>query len=222
MRQELERRKQREKENEALRNEAKAGTNVSSESNQSVDYTNILVSEEEKRLYQTERLLMQLILRYGDQSIEYKDENGESCSCSIVGCILKELANNDITIKTPIYKEMLSDWLLNVQEKSISPSQYYLNSPQEAFSQEASHLLSDKYMPLEGKTENEIMSYSEVLHVLNDYRNVLIDISLKRIMEQLSDDSIKQDPEKCMQLLREQMQLNKKKKDLLKGGRVLT
>jgi len=220
MRQELERRKQREKENEALRNEAKVGTSTENESNQSADYSNILVSEEEQRLYQIERLLMLLIIRYGERSIEVKGENGELHTSSVVDCIIKQLEIDDISLKTPLYKEMLSNWEQS-NLNNVSPSQYFLNSPQEAFSQEASRLMSDKYLLAEGKIEEDTIGYAEVLHVFNDYRNAILDISLKSIMKQLSDDSIKKDPEKYMQLLREQMQINKRKKDLLNGGRVL-
>ena len=220
MRQELERRKQREKENEALRNGAKVGTSPDNESNQSADYSNILVSEEEQRLYQIERLLMLLIIRYGERSIEVKGENGELQTYSVVDCIIKQLEVDYISLKTPLYKEMLSNWRQS-NHNNVSPSQYFLNSPQEAFSQEASRLMSDKYLLAEGKIEEDTIGYAEVLHVFNDYRNAILDISLKSIMKQLSDDSIKKDPEKYMQLLREQMRINKRKKDLLNGGRVL-
>ncbi|MBR3478396.1 MAG: DNA primase [Bacteroidaceae bacterium] len=223
MRQELERRRQREKENEVLRQDAKASMNQNEGSNPSVAYANILVSEEEKRLSQIEKLIMQLILRYGDQNIDIKEKSGEVRSCSVVDCVIHELKIDNATFKTPIYKEMLNEWLQRAPKSSISPISFFLNSPNEAFSQEASRLISDRYMPLEGNTENDIVGYYEVIRILNDYRNAIIDTSLKGVMEQLSDDSVRNNPEQYMHLLQKQMELTKRKKELAKllGARVI-
>ena len=195
-------------------------------------YETFFVSDEEKRLYQTEQLLMQLIIRSGEQNIQTKDASGNIHNYSVIDFVIKTLRDEQVTLSTPLYRDMLTDLQEGMQKQAVVPCQFFLNSPKEAFSKEASHLLSDKYMMAdEGKEENTDASIyntttesldAQVKHILRDYRGALLDIAMKKVMDQLSDEAVKQDAQKCMSLMMEQMQIKKKIQELSNGSKVFT
>jgi hypothetical protein len=100
-------------------------------------------------------------------------------------------------------------------QSDMSSSDFFLGSSREDFSKEASRLLSDQYtLSASFASENDAIYAEQISRLILDYKNLIVTISIKQIMEQLASDEVKSDPEKLMSLMRQQMQMTRIKQNL--------
>lgn len=182
-------------------------------------------TEEERRFQQMEQIIMQTIVRSGEQMLSFNGGQSDEQPVSIIDYISNELKVDGLTFRTPLYARML-DAVTNVeQQDGFSASQFFLNSSDEEFSREAFRLLSDRYMLSrkdEGKADAVVAS--DISKMLVEYKNVVVANAVNEIVKQLADPSIANDSEKLTGLLQEQMRLMNIKKKLAKmlGQRVVS
>ena len=182
-------------------------------------------TEEERRFQQMEQIIMQTIVRSGEQMLSFNGGQSDEQTVSIIDYISNELKVDGLTFRTPLYARMLDAVTNAEQQGGFSASQFFLNSSDEEFSREAFRLLSDRYMLSrkdEGKADAVVAS--DISKMLVEYKNVVVANAVNEIVKQLADPSIANDSEKLTGLLQEQMRLMNIKKKLAKmlGQRVVS
>ncbi len=182
-------------------------------------------TEEERRFQQIEQIIMQTIVRSGEQMLSFNGGQSDEQTVSIIDYISNELKVDGLTFRTPLYARMLDAVTNAEQQDGFSASQFFLNSSDEEFSREAFRLLSDRYMLSrkdEGKSDAVVAS--DISKMLVEYKNVVVANAVNEIVKQLADPSIANDSEKLTCLLQEQMRLMNFKKKLAKmlGQRVVS
>ena len=182
-------------------------------------------TEEERRFQQMEQIIMQTIVRSGEQLLSFNGGQSDEQTVSIIDYISNELKVDGLTFRTPLYARMLDAVTNAEQQDGFSASQFFLNSSDEEFSREAFRLLSDRYMLSrkdEGKADAVVAS--DISKMLVEYKNVVVANAVNEIVKQLADPSIANDSEKLTGLLQEQMRLMNIKKKLAKmlGQRVVS
>lgn len=182
-------------------------------------------TEEERRFQQMEQIIMQTIVRSGEQMLSFNGGQNDEQPVSIIDYISNELKVDGLTFRTPLYARMLDAVTNAEQQDGFSASQFFLNSSDEEFSREAFRLLSDRYMLSrkdEGKADAVVAS--DISKMLVEYKNVVMANAVNEIVKQLADPSIANDSEKLTGLLQEQMRLMNIKKKLAKmlGQRVVS
>ncbi len=182
-------------------------------------------TEEERRFQQMEQIIMQTIVRSGEQMLSFNGGQSDEQPVSIIDYISNELKVDGLTFRTPLYARMLDAVTNAEQQDGFSASQFFLNSSDEEFSREAFRLLSDRYMLSrkdEGKADAVVAS--DISKMLVEYKNVVVANAVNEIVKQLADPSIANDSEKLTGLLQEQMRLMNIKKKLAKmlGQRVVS
>ena len=182
-------------------------------------------TEEERRFQQMEQIIMQTIVRSGEQMLSFNGGQSDEQTVSIIDYIANELKVDGLTFRTPLYARMLDAVTNAEQQGGFSASQFFLNSSDEEFSREAFRLLSDRYMLSrkdEGKADAVVAS--DISKMLVEYKNVVVANAVNEIVKQLADPSIANDSERLTGLLQEQMRLMNIKKKLAKmlGQRVVS
>lgn len=182
-------------------------------------------TEEERRFQQMEQIIMQTIVRSGEQMLSFNGGQSDEQPVSIIDYISNELKVDGLTFRTPLYARMLDAVTNAEQQDGFSASQFFLNSSDEESSREAFRLLSDRYMLSrkdEGKADAAVAS--DISKMLVEYKNVVVANAVNEIVKQLADPSIANDSEKLTGLLQEQMRLMNIKKKLAKmlGQRVVS
>ena len=182
-------------------------------------------TEEERRFQQMEQIIMQTIVRSGEQMLSFNGGQSDEQTVSIIDYISNELKVDGLTFRTPLYARMLDAVTNAEQQNGFSASQFFLNSSDEEFSREAFRLLSDRYMLSrkdEGKADAVVAS--DISKMLVEYKNVVVANAVNEIVKQLADPSIANDSERLTGLLQEQMRLMNIKKKLAKmlGQRVVS
>ena len=185
----------------------------SGRTNTADEYEDLLQSKEEKNLQSIERLIMQHIVLGGNRKIVCVQPDGTSIETTVVQYVAKELEADGIEFQTKIYHDMFAD--IMQAQPDMSSSDFFLGSSREDFSKEASRLLSDQYtLSASFASENDAIYAEQISRLILDYKNLIVTISIKQIMEQLASDEVKSDPEKLMSLMRQQMQMTRIKQNL--------
>ena len=181
------------------------------------------VSPEEQRFYDMEQVIIQTIVRSGEQLLDFS-RGDEPQTITVIDYIYDEMAADGLTFHHPLYARMLNAVHDAERGSSFIASHFFLNSPDEAFSKMASRLMSDRYeLSARNSQSNDIVSSDMVDRMLLEYRNLVITAEMKSVMNQLSNPTVMSNPDQYMQLLQRQMQLTKRKKDIAKllGARVI-
>ena len=180
----------------------------------------------ERRFIGLERLMMTLITRYGEQTIEGKDENDEPTQTTLAEFVLGDLAYDDITLRSPLYAKMLNLVCQHVHDEGFIASKFLLNNQDEEISREAADLVSDRYQLSKGnqmeKTEEEL-KVEYLSRLLLDYKNAVVEEELKQCNADLTRPEVIADPNLMLDTMRRIKELGEIQRQLAKllGDRVV-
>jgi DNA primase len=180
----------------------------------------------ERRFIGLERLMMTLITRYGEQTIEGKDENDEPTQTTLAEFVLGDLAYDDITLRSPLYTKMLNLVCQHVHDEGFIASKFLLNNQDEEISREAADLVSDRYQLSKGnqmeKTEEEL-KVEYLSRLLLDYKNAVVEEELKQCNADLTRPEVIADTNLMLDTMRRIKELGEIQRQLAKllGDRVV-
>lgn len=180
---------------------------------------------EEKRFMGLERMIMSLVVKYGEQTIDCEDENGAPVQITIADYVNSELQKDELKFRSPIYSSMLTDAVAGVKNPDFIASRYFLNNQNMDISTEAVELLSEPYQLSKGQTmptEQELLS-DYIVHLMLDYKFAVIEDELRIISEQLSDSAVYADHERCKDIMQKYIILSNIQRKLAKclGDRIV-
>lgn len=180
-----------------------------------------------------EKLIMRMIVRYGEKHFDYLADDGSKVTTTIVDFINQELEIDDLQFQYPLYREMLSQAVEVVHDpaRNTRPNclaHHFMSSPVCGISREAADLMSDRYILSKGNTDDGSPSEGThpaeyAMHLMLDYKFAVIEDAVEQIKRQLADPTVVSDVARCAEIMRKQMMYNDLKKRLAKklGDRVL-
>ena len=189
-----------------------------------VNGQSIEVSPEDKRFYDMEQVIMQIVIRYGEQQLEFHQADNSIQTRTVIDYIYDELRADGLKFRHQLYARMLNAVHDAERGGDFVASHFFLNSPDEAFSKTASRLMSDRYeLSARNSQSSESVSRESVERMVLEYRNLVITAEMNSVMNQLSNPTVMSNTDQYMQLLQRQMELTKRKKELarLLGARVI-
>jgi len=182
------------------------------------------VSPEDKRFYDMEQVIIQTVVRSGEQQLEFHQADNNVQTRTVIDYIFDELRSDGLVFRHPLYARMLNAVHEAERGEDFVASHFFLNSPDEAFSKTASRLMSDRYeLSARNSQTNDTVSRESVVRMVLEYKNLVVTSEMSSVMNQLSNPVTMSNTDQYMQLLQRQMELTKRKKDLAKllGARVI-
>lgn len=165
------------------------------------------------RFHGIERMMMSLIVRYGEQNILTEDAEGNPLQLPLINYVYEDLSADELSLHTPIYSKMLNEAILHITDPDFQSSRYFLNNPDLDISREAANLMTDRYQLSKGQhmlSEQELMP-EYITHLLLDYKFLVIDDEMKKCQQDMNDPLLCTDAmHKYMQLSNIQRQLGKR------------
>lgn len=173
----------------------------------------------DSRFHGIERLIMSLIVRYGEQNIQTEDAEGNPIQISLINYVYDDLAADDLSFRTPIYSKMLGEVVQHIGEENFQSNRYFLNNPDLEISREAANLMTDRYQLSKGQqmqSEQELMP-DYITHLMLDYKFLVIDEEMKKCQQDMNE------PLLCTEAMQKYMQLSDIQRQLGKrlGDRIL-
>ncbi|MDH6533761.1 DNA primase [Parabacteroides sp. 52] len=178
-----------------------------------------------------ELALLRYIVRYGEFELyKYKDEeSGEEVRTLVIEYIHNELAQDDLTFQTPLFKEMLDEAVSHYTEEGFVANRFFLHHPNPAISKLAANLMSDKYQLSKYHFKFRVLEQEEdklqqlVLKDIFALKDAFINHRIKDLHTQIKDAQYTKDMDRILALMQELTQLNKIKYHLSKelGERII-
>ena len=171
------------------------------------------------RYHGLERMIMTLVVRYGEQPINAEDADGNTISIPLIRYVYDDLTADGISLQTPLYRQMLSDSVAHIDDAQFTASRYFMNNADIAVSQEAVNLMTERYQLSKDQkmaSEQELMP-EYIAHLLLDYKFLVIDEELKACQAQMND------PLLCTDAMKQYIELSQIQRELAKrlGDRIL-
>ncbi|MBO4486755.1 MAG: DNA primase [Bacteroidaceae bacterium] len=164
-----------------------------------------------------ETKLMKFLVRYGERSIgDIETDDGQYRSVSFAEYINSRLQAEDYTLATPIYADILSEILANLNTPSFTTISYLLSHPNDAIRSCALSLATDREQTIavddKAITDN---LYENADNLLNDLMLAVLTDEIIELSHLIASDTLTPDQmaEKAMRLAackKIQLQLRKK------------
>jgi DNA primase len=172
-----------------------------------------------------ERLLMEVLIKYGDVKLEIPGE--EESAQTAAKYIEESLIEDDIVLSSEIYNAILRE----AAQLPMSPEghslSYFINHPNAEVSKLAAELGEDKYQ-LSTNQKADFVSdrdrlFEVVQRLVHDYKHVLLKLQIADVMQQLKDPAIIADPNKFMDVMKYYKELLELQQEFAKflGNRVV-
>ena len=173
-------------------------------------------------LQQKELLLMQQLVRHGEETICYDaDEDGNEIPVSVAEFILGDMAYDGLQFSDPLLLQMAEELLQHRADPGFSASRYFLRHNDSRISSLATELIGERY-ELSRIFKGDTTLQEVVPHLLNDYKMAIVERELKKTLSRLKDPAVANSPEQSRQVMEEYNDLLEARKNLAKqlGERV--
>jgi len=142
---------------------------------------------------EVEKLLIQNIIRYGDQVIfdAVETEDGEFISLNVAQYIDYDLAADGLSFSNDLYNRILQEALEHSNDKDFKADRYFMQHPDPEVSQLAASLGMDRHLlskSFEMKV-NEMTLRQRVQHLILDFRIDIVTQHLKDLQRELKENN---------------------------------
>jgi len=168
------------------------------------------------RFQSMEQIIMQVVVRHGEHHFSIHQADGTTINTTVINYVNNILTVDKIQFRHPLYREMMQAVINAERPSSFSASQFFLNCSDETFSQEASNLLSDRYMLSQRNSQTATIAAESIVRLMMEYKSLIISSQIAELMQKLSSADVIADQTRYIQLMQEQMRLNKTKRELAK------
>ena len=186
--------------------------------------------DSEKAILQTEALVVQMIVRYGELLMgEFEDNDGQMQKVSVAEFISLALEQDDLTLHDERHRQILAEALEHIGEEGFRCNRYFENHPDLRIAELATELAHDpetlskiheKSIPVKPE-EERLMEL--VPHVITDYKLAIVDDELHSLMQRLCSKEVLESKELSGQLMQRYQELKQVQGELgrVRGDRVM-
>lgn len=160
--------------------------------------------KEGQEFYKYERLIIQMIVRYGEKVMcNLTDEEGNEVPVTVVEYVINDLKEDELAFHNPLHRRILSEASEHIHDQEFASERFFVAHPDPKISTIATELASDRYQlsKYHSKTQklvtDEERLYEMVPTLMINFKNAIVAEELKHIMYALQDPSIANDNAQC-------------------------
>lgn len=160
--------------------------------------------KEGQEFYKYERLIIQMIVRYGEKVMcDLTDEEGNEVPVTVVEYVINDLKEDELAFHNPLHRRILSEASEHIHDQEFASERFFVAHPDPKISTIATELASDRYQlsKYHSKTQklvtDEERLYEMVPMLMINFKNAIVAEELKHIMYALQDPSIANDNAQC-------------------------
>ena len=160
--------------------------------------------KEGQEFYKYERLIIQMIVRYGEKVMcNLTDEEGNEVPVTVVEYVINDLKEDELAFHNPLHRRILSEASEHIHDQEFASERFFVAHPDPKISTIATELASDRYQlsKYHSNTQklvtDEERLYEMVPMLMINFKNAIVAEELKHIMYALQDPSIANDNAQC-------------------------
>lgn len=186
--------------------------------------------QENAELNTKEQLILQILIRYGEQVMyNLEEEDGQTVAVTVVEHILQDLQEDQLTFHNALHRTLLEEAERHIHDEGFVAERYFLTHPSPEISRLAADLVSERYQLSKYHTKSQTIVDDKdrlcelVPHLLADYKIAIVKEELDRLLQQLKDPNILSDETQYIQLMKRYQELSQIQSCLAKrwGDRVI-
>ena len=150
--------------------------------------------KEGQEFYKYERLIIQMIVRYGEKVMcNLTDEEGNEVPVTVVEYVINDLKEDELAFHNPLHRRILSEASEHIHDQEFASERFFVAHPDPKISTIATELASDRYQlsKYHSKTQklvtDEERLYEMVPMLMINFKNAIVAEELKHIMYALQD-----------------------------------
>ena len=183
-----------------------------------------------KHYHDKEVLLMQQLVRYGEQVMyAEEDEEGNTHHVTVAEHIAGDLTVDNLQLQDPMHRRMLDEVLARIHTEGFVASRYFFSHPDPQVARLAADLSSERYQLSKYHSRSQkIVSDEERLcelvpHLLTDLKLAIVEDELKQVLSALQDRSVMTDAARYMEIMKRYKDLSEVQRLIAKraGERVV-
>ena len=170
---------------------------------------------ESAEFYTKEQLILQILVRYGEQIMYYQENDSkENVPVTVVEHIVTDLQTDNLTFHNPLHQKILTEAAAHIHDPNFTAERFFLSHPIQEISQLAAELVSDRYQLSKYHTKGQTIVEDKdrlcelVPHLMADYKISVVKEELKHILQKLQDPEIAKDEEKYLTIMKRYQELN--------------
>ena len=173
-----------------------------------------------------ERLLSQLIVRYGSKVIcTFQNEEDQEQDMTVGQFIVGSLQNDGLEFRHPVYKRFVELMAEHLEDKDFNTEKFFMSHPETFVSLTAASLMEERYQLSAIFQDNKPVDDGQRLlqltrHIMADYQMEVLRLEIKKTekeIQEASSDSLASLQTRYQQLLQARSELSK-----TLGERVIT
>lgn len=160
--------------------------------------------KEGQEFYKYERLIIQMIVRYGEKVMcNVTDEEGNEVPVTVIEYIVNDLKEDELSFHNPLHRRILTEAAEHIHDSGFTSERYFIAHVDTAISTAATELASERYQlsKYHSKTQKLITDeerlYEMIPMLMINFKNAIVAEELKHIMYALQDPEVANDDEKC-------------------------
>lgn len=186
--------------------------------------------KEGQEFYKYERLILQMIVRYGEKVMcNVTDDEGNEVPITVTEYIVNDLKDDDLAFHNPLHRQILSEAAERIHNEGFTAERYFLAHPDPTISKLSVELISSRYQlsKYHSKSQkivtDEERLYELVPMLMINFKYAIVSEELKHIMFALQDPSVVNDEAQCNSIMQRYNDLREVKSIMAKrlGDRVV-
>ena len=144
-------------------------------------------------MMEMERLLSQLIVRYGGKVMcTFQNEDGQEQDMTVGQFIVGSLQNDGLEFRHPVYKRFVELMAEHVDEKDFNTEKFFMSHPETFVSLTAASLMEERYqlsnLFKDNKpSEDENCLFKLTRHIMADYQMEVVRLEIKKIEKEIQE-----------------------------------
>ena len=164
-------------------------------------------------MMEKERLLSQLIVRYGGKVMcTFQNEDGQEQDMTVGQFIVGSLQNDSLEFRHPVYKRFVELMAEHLEEQDFNAEKFFMSHPETFVSLTAASLMEERYqLSAIFKDSKPVEDGQRLLqltrHIMADYQMEVLRLEIKDVEKQMQDPATLESPDKLIELQRRYQQL---------------
>lgn len=164
--------------------------------------------KEGQEFYKYERLILQMIVRYGEKIMcNVADEEGREIPVSVIEYVVGDLKEDELSFHNPLHRQILTEAAAHIHDEGFIAERYFLAHPDTIISKLSVELISNRYQlsKYHSKTQkivtDEERLYELVPALMINFKYAIVSEELKHMMYALQDPAVANDEQKCTDIM---------------------
>ena len=142
-------------------------------------------------MMEKERLLSQLIVRYGSKVMcTFQNEDGQEQDMTVGQFIVESLRNDGLEFRHPVYKRFVEIMAGHLEEQDFNTQKFFMSHPETFVSLTAASLMEERYQLSSIFKDNKPVEDSQRLlqltrHIMADYQMEVVRLEIKEVEKEL-------------------------------------